>query len=186
MAETTTIRLPPKLRARLRSIAKETHRSVHSLILEAVEKHAAYEEQMRSLVKEALEADKEIDKTGEVYRAEECTPGRSDSRKAAQSATEAVAQVVYSARAVDQIERAIEQLRASNPDAAVAAVVAIRSAVENSMAHPHVGRRVEEDLRELVVSYGATGYIALYRFVVQRDEVRVFALRHQREIGYLP
>jgi predicted transcriptional regulator len=71
MAETTTIRLPPKLRARLRAIAKETDRSVHSLILEAVEKHAAYEEQMRNLVKEAMAADEEIDRTGEVYRADD-------------------------------------------------------------------------------------------------------------------
>jgi predicted transcriptional regulator len=71
MSDTTTIRLPPKLRARLRAIAKETDRSVHSLILEAVEKHAAYEEQMRALVKEALEADAAIDRTGEVYRAED-------------------------------------------------------------------------------------------------------------------
>jgi predicted transcriptional regulator len=71
MAETTTIRLPPKLRARLRAIAKETDRSVHSIILEAVERHTAYEEQMRSLVKEALAADAEIDRTGEVYRAED-------------------------------------------------------------------------------------------------------------------
>ena len=71
MSETTTIRLPPKLRARLKVIAKETDRSVHSIIVEAVEKHAAYEEQMRSLVKEALAADEEIDRTGEVYRAED-------------------------------------------------------------------------------------------------------------------
>jgi len=71
MAETTTIRLPPKLRARLRAIARETDRSVHSLIIEAVEKHAAYEEQMRSLVKEAVEADAEIDRTGETFRAED-------------------------------------------------------------------------------------------------------------------
>jgi predicted transcriptional regulator len=71
MSETTTIRLPPKLRARLKVIAKETDRSVHSLIVEAVEKHAAYEEQMRSLVKEAIAADAEIDRTGEVYRAED-------------------------------------------------------------------------------------------------------------------
>ncbi len=71
MAETTTIRLPPKLRARLRAIARETDRSVHSLIVEAVEKHAAYEEQMRSLVKEALAADADIERTGEVYRAED-------------------------------------------------------------------------------------------------------------------
>ena len=71
MAETTTIRLPPKLRARLRVIAQETDRSVHSIILEAVERQTAYEEQMRSLVKEALAADTEIDRTGEVYRAED-------------------------------------------------------------------------------------------------------------------
>lgn len=71
MAETTTIRLPPKLRSRLKAIAKETDRSVHSLIVEAVEKHAAYEEQMRSFVKEALAADAEIERTGEVYRAED-------------------------------------------------------------------------------------------------------------------
>jgi len=71
MAETTTIRLPPKLRARLRAIAKETDRSVHSIIVEAVEKHAAYEEQMRSLVKEALAADAEIERPGESYLAED-------------------------------------------------------------------------------------------------------------------
>jgi predicted transcriptional regulator len=71
MTETTTIRLPPKLRARLRAIAKDTDRSVHSLILEAVEKHTAYEEQLRSLVKEALAADAEIERTGETYRADE-------------------------------------------------------------------------------------------------------------------
>lgn len=71
MAATTTIRLPPKLRARLGSLAKQTGRSAHSLIVEAVERHASYEEQMRSLVKEALAADSEIDKTGEVYRADD-------------------------------------------------------------------------------------------------------------------
>jgi predicted transcriptional regulator len=71
MAETTTIRLPPKLRARLAVIAKQTDRSVHSIILEAVERHTAYEEQMRSLVKEALAADAEVDRAGEVYRAED-------------------------------------------------------------------------------------------------------------------
>jgi hypothetical protein len=33
---------------------------------------------------------------------------------------------------------------------------------------------------------GVTGYIALYRFDIQRDQARLLALRHQREIGYLP
>jgi predicted transcriptional regulator len=71
MAETTTIRLPPKLRARIRALARQSGRSAHSVILEAVERHADYEEQMRSLVKEAIEADAEIDRTGEVYRADD-------------------------------------------------------------------------------------------------------------------
>lgn len=69
---------------------------------------------------------------------------------------------------------------------AFASAAGIRSAIENLATHPLIGRRVEGDLRELVISYGATGYIALYRFDIQRDQVRVLALRHQREIGYLP
>jgi predicted transcriptional regulator len=71
MAATTTIRLPPKLRARIGSLARQTGRSAHSLIIDAVERCADYEEQMRSLVKEALAADADIEKTGELYRADD-------------------------------------------------------------------------------------------------------------------
>jgi plasmid stabilization system protein ParE len=87
-----------------------------------------------------------------------------------------VAQVIYASRALDDIERAPQGDHAAG----------IQSAVDALAAHPLVGRRVEGDLRELVISFGATGFIALYRFVVQQDQVRVLALRHQREIGYLP
>ena len=66
------------------------------------------------------------------------------------------------------------------------AAVAIRSAVGHLAAHPLLGRRVEGDIRELVISYGKTGYIALYRFVVPLGEVRILAIRHQREIGFVP
>ena len=97
-----------------------------------------------------------------------------------------MAEVVYSARALENLVHALEFLYAQNPPAALAALDAIESAVANLAAHPLVGRRVEGDLRELVISFGDTGYIALYRFVVLQDSVRVLALRHQREIGYLP
>ena len=97
-----------------------------------------------------------------------------------------MAEVVYSARALETLGRALEFLHAENPPAAVAALDAIESAVGNLATHPLVGRRIEGDLRELVISFGETGYIALYRFVVQQDAVRVLAIRHQREIGYLP
>jgi plasmid stabilization system protein ParE len=97
-----------------------------------------------------------------------------------------VAQVVYSARSLDYIERAFQFLREKNPDAALDAVSSIQSAVDNLRAHPLIGRRIEGELRELVISYGQTGYLALYRFVVSQDEVRVLAIRHQRELGFLP
>ena len=71
MAATTTIRLPPKLRTRIHALARQSGRSAHSVILEAVERYAAYEEQMRSLVKEAIGAEDDIRRTGEVYRAED-------------------------------------------------------------------------------------------------------------------
>jgi addiction module RelE/StbE family toxin len=97
-----------------------------------------------------------------------------------------VARVVYSKRALDHIERAFQFLRDKNPDAALSAVIAITSAVENLAAHPLVGRRLEGDLRELTISYGHSGYVALYRFVIARDEVRILAIRHQREVGFQP
>ena len=97
-----------------------------------------------------------------------------------------MATVVYSARALSHLESAFELLVSENPHASGATASAIRSAVENLAAHPLLGRRVHGDIRELVISFGQTGYIALYRFVVPRDEVRVLAIRHQREIGFVP
>ena len=97
-----------------------------------------------------------------------------------------MATVVYSKRSLEHIERAFGFLLEQNPGAALNAVVAIQSAVETLATHPLLGRRVHGDLRELIISYGDTGYVALYRFVVRRDEVRVLALRHQRQLGFVP
>ena len=101
-------------------------------------------------------------------------------------APEAVATVVYSARSLAHIQRAFDFLRDKSAAAADSAVSAITSALENLAAHPLIGRRIERDLRELIISYGHSGYIAIYRFVIARDEVRILAIRHQREMGYLP
>lgn len=49
--------------------------------------------------------------------------------------------------------------------------------------HPRIGRLRNDGLRELVISRGKTGYIALYRYDEIRDIARVLAIRHQREVG---
>lgn len=97
-----------------------------------------------------------------------------------------MARVVYSARSLHHIERAFQFLRDENPEAALDAVTAIQSAVDHLAEHPLVGRRVEGELRELIISYGQTGYVALYRFMVAKREVRILAIRHQRKLGFLP
>ena len=80
--------------------------------------------------------------------------------------TEAVATTVCSARSLIHLKRGFESLRQENRDTAVVAAQAIRSAIDNLGTHPLQGRRIHGDIREVVISYGATSYIALYRFLV--------------------
>lgn len=97
-----------------------------------------------------------------------------------------MAAVVYSARALGNLEAALRFIATGNPGAARASVRAIRSAIELLAEHPLLGRRLDGEIRELIISHGDTGYVALYRFVVPADEVRVLAIRHQRQMGYMP
>lgn len=95
-----------------------------------------------------------------------------------------MAQVVYSGNAVGDVARLFEFLAKTDPYSAGAAVAAIRSAIDILAEHPLIGRSIDEPLRELVISFGRSGYMALYRFRPERDEVRILAIRHQREIDY--
>lgn len=95
-----------------------------------------------------------------------------------------MAQVVYSRRALDDLERAIRFLAEQDPATAAQAAAAIGEAVGILSRHPLIGRRVARPLRELVISFGKTGYVALYRFLPGRGEVRILGIRHQRELDY--
>jgi len=95
-----------------------------------------------------------------------------------------VAQVVYSENALANLGRAFDFLAEHDPPAAVGAASAISEAVDTLSNHPLIGRTVASELRELVISYGKTGYIALYRFLPVQDQVRILAIRHQRELDY--
>lgn len=96
-----------------------------------------------------------------------------------------MARISYAARAGADIER-LHAFMLEQAGQAVAArsVRAIMEAVDLLARHPRIGRPAEEGLRELVISYGKTGYLALYRFDPIADHVRVLAIRHQREMDY--
>jgi plasmid stabilization system protein ParE len=42
----------------------------------------------------------------------------------------------------------------------------------------------QEEWRELVIGFGDSGYVALYRYDRERDAVIILAFRHQKEAGY--
>ena len=95
-----------------------------------------------------------------------------------------MAQIVYSQNAIGNLARAFEFLLEHDQAAAIASATAIREVVELLANHPMIGRRVEGELRELVISFGKTGYVALYRFIPAQEQVRILAIRHQRELDY--
>ncbi len=95
-----------------------------------------------------------------------------------------MAQLIYSQQALADLERLTDFLMASDPLATLATVGLIEEAVTLLKRHPLIGRPVEQGLRELVISRGKTGYMALYSFEEDPDAVLILAIRHQREAGY--
>jgi plasmid stabilization system protein ParE len=95
-----------------------------------------------------------------------------------------VARIVFSEEAFGDLERIVDFLLENSPERASEALQRIRSATDTLDLHPLIGRRVNAEIRELVISWGETGYIALYRFDPVGGIVRILRIRHQREAGY--
>lgn len=95
-----------------------------------------------------------------------------------------MARLIYSGRALAHLERLTGFLLESDRAAALATIDLIEEAVVILDRHPLIGRAVEDGLRELVISRGRSGHVALYSFEPIHDAVLVLAVRHQREAGY--
>ncbi len=94
--------------------------------------------------------------------------------------------IVFDVEALDDLERIFEFNFARDPATALEHIDAVRSAVLILEAHPEIGRPAGrgDSLRELIISHGKTGYIALYDYSPIEKLVRILAVRHQREAGY--
>jgi plasmid stabilization system protein ParE len=95
-----------------------------------------------------------------------------------------MARLTYSSYAFDDLDRLTDFLIDSDPVVAAETVELITGAVEILKNHPLIGRPVDENLRELVISRGKTGYVALYSFEMEHDTVLILSIRHQRESGF--
>jgi len=96
-----------------------------------------------------------------------------------------VAEIVFSEEAFTDLERILDFLLETSSEHAAEAFHDIRSAIDVLGRHPLVGRRVDGQIRELVISWGNAGYLALYRFDPSLNVARILRIRHQREAGYM-
>ena len=92
--------------------------------------------------------------------------------------------IVYSQNAVNDLVRLTDFLIETDVKAASETVDLIEEAVSILDRHPLIGRSVDEEIRELVISRGATGYVVLYSFEDNKNAILILAIRHQREAGY--
>ncbi|MGE3876458.1 MAG: type II toxin-antitoxin system RelE/ParE family toxin [Parvibaculaceae bacterium] len=94
--------------------------------------------------------------------------------------------VVVTEGALQGLRRCRDFLAVRAPQAASRAAAAIERKLLLLETAPDMGRPFPElpDLRELVIGFGESGYVALYRHEQATDTVYVLAFRHQREAGY--
>ncbi len=84
------------------------------------------------------------------------------------------------------LERCREFLKEKNVLAMARAAAAIEQYFILLEAEPKIGRPLDDlpELRELIIPFGNSGYVALYYLDENADGVYVLAFRHQKEAGY--
>ncbi|CAM2158144.1 type II toxin-antitoxin system RelE/ParE family toxin [Paraburkholderia tropica] len=94
--------------------------------------------------------------------------------------------LIVTQRAIEGLERCRRFLSRKTPEASRRAAQVIDQHFRALEATPAIGRPIEATpgLRELVIPFGDTGYVALYLHPPGDDTLYVLAFRHQRELGY--
>ncbi|MFT4181658.1 MAG: type II toxin-antitoxin system RelE/ParE family toxin [Rhizobium sp.] len=94
--------------------------------------------------------------------------------------------VRYSQDALEDLERLYDYLLSRDIELAERAYQAIAKATEFLESFPFSCRKASSDnafLRELVIPFGSSGYVALFE-IEDSETVTILAIRHQREEDY--
>ncbi len=88
--------------------------------------------------------------------------------------------------ATSGLERCRQFLKEKNPLAMIRAAQVIDQHFSLLESEPEIGRPFDDlpELRELIIPFGDSGYVALYRFEESDNTIYVLAFRHQKEAGY--
>lgn len=97
-----------------------------------------------------------------------------------------MSQIIVTKGAAEGMERCRSFLAEKNPNAAKKAAQTISYHFSILETEPEIGKSIEDipNLRELIIPFGNSGYVALYHFDERSGSVYVLAFRHQKEAGY--
>jgi plasmid stabilization system protein ParE len=97
-----------------------------------------------------------------------------------------VPRVILTEGGAQGLKRCQRFLAEKNPLAAVRAGRVIERYFELLETDPDIGRPFDDvpEFRELIITFGNSGYVALYYYEPETDTVSVLAFRHQKEAGY--
>lgn len=96
-----------------------------------------------------------------------------------------MSRLIWTPEASADIERAYLFLAEKNEEAAIKALETIGAGSLLLENFPEAGRPAEDlepEHRELLIPFGASGYLLLYR--IENTLVYILAVRHQKEAGY--
>ncbi|MFI4956846.1 MAG: type II toxin-antitoxin system RelE/ParE family toxin [Gammaproteobacteria bacterium] len=90
-------------------------------------------------------------------------------------------EIVWLRSAVKDLERLQQFIIQHNPRAAREIAVKVKGAVMHLVAHPELGRPVEDlpYFRDITIPFGAGGYLLRYRLV--SEKIYIVSIRHVRE-----
>jgi plasmid stabilization system protein ParE len=97
-----------------------------------------------------------------------------------------VPRLIVTEGAAKGLERCRRFLSDKDPQVARRAAQAIERQFARLEESPEVGRPFPDlpELRELIIEFGDSGYVALYRYERADHTAYVLAFRHQKEAGY--
>ncbi|MFT3741308.1 MAG: type II toxin-antitoxin system RelE/ParE family toxin [Gammaproteobacteria bacterium] len=95
-------------------------------------------------------------------------------------------QIIITDEAAQGLERCRLFLMDKNLQAALRAAQAIKHAFSLLQAEPEMGRPLYDypELREWIIPFGDSGYVALYRYEINPSSLYILAFRHQKEARY--
>ena len=90
--------------------------------------------------------------------------------------------ILLSPDAVEDVERLRTFLDRNNPDAARRALALIWTAIDRLQEFPNLGMpTADTDIRQIVVRFGASGYIVRYAILPGDEDILVTRIWHGRE-----